>query len=48
MLDDKIRTCFTLTKEMKKQLQEQAEREDRTLNSLIVTALQQYLKGSQQ
>ena len=41
---DKTRTMLTLTKELKEQAQEQAKKENRSLNNLIETTLIQYLK----
>lgn len=43
---DKTRTMLTLAKELKKQAQEQAKKENRSLNNLIETALIEYLKKS--
>lgn len=42
--DDKTRTMLTLSKELKKQAQNQAKKENRSLNNLIETALIEYLK----
>lgn len=42
--EDKTRTMLTLKKDLKKQAQEQAEKENRSLNNLIETALIEYLK----
>lgn len=42
--DDKTRTMLTLSKELKKQAQNQAKKENRSLNNLIETALMEYLK----
>lgn len=41
---DKTRTMLTLRKDLKEQAQEQAKRENRSLNNLIETALIEYLK----
>ena len=42
--NNKTRTMLTLNKELKKQAQEQAKKENRSLNNLIETALMEYLK----
>ena len=42
--NDKTRTMLTLSKELKKQAQNQAKKENRSLNNLIETALMEYLK----
>lgn len=43
--NDKTRTMLTLKKELKEQAQRQAEKENRSLNNLIETALIEYLKS---
>lgn len=41
--NEKTRTVLTLRKDLKKQAQEQAKKENRSLNNLIETALIKYL-----
>lgn len=43
---EKTRTMLTLTKDLKKRAQDQAKKENRSLNNLIETALLEYLKKS--
>lgn len=42
--NEKIRISLTLKKEIKETAQKQAEKENRSLNNLIETALLDYLK----
>lgn len=42
--NEKTRTMLTLTKELKETAQKQANKENRSLNNLIETALIEYLK----
>lgn len=42
--NDKTRTLLTLPKELKEKAQEQAKKENRSLNNLIETALIKYLE----
>lgn len=39
---DKTRTMLTIDKEFKKQLEQIAEKENRSLNNLIITVLKDY------
>lgn len=41
---DKTRTNLTIEKEFKKQLEELAKEQNRSLNNLIITVLQEYYK----
>ena len=42
--NDKTRTMLTLKKDLKEQAQNQAKKENRSLNNLIETALIEYLR----
>lgn len=43
--NEKTRTMLTLKKELKEQAEQQAKKENRSLNNLIETALMEYLEG---
>ena len=42
--EDKTRYALTIRKETKKQLEEEAKKQNRSLNNLIETILEDYLK----
>ena len=41
--EDKIRILITVTKEMKKELEIQAEKETRNVSNLVVSVLKEYI-----
>ena len=43
--DDKVRVLITITKDMKIQLEELAEKENRTVSNLVVTVLKEHIKS---
>lgn len=45
--EDKVRTNITFPKELKKQLEGIAKRENRTLNNLVITILQKFVESSE-
>ena len=44
---DKTRTNITISKELKKQLEEIAKNDNRSFNNLVITILDNYAKQSQ-
>lgn len=46
--EDKIRILITVTKEMKKELEIQAEKETRTTSNLIVSVLKEYINANKE
>ena len=44
--EDKVRVLITITKDMKLQLEELAEKENRTVSNLVVTVLKDYIKST--
>lgn len=41
--EDKTRTNITIEKELKEQLQQEAKKQNRSFNNLIITILKEYL-----
>lgn len=41
---DKTRVNFTISKELKKRLEKQAKKENRSFSNMVVVAIEEYLK----
>lgn len=46
--EDKIRILITVTKEMKKELEIQAEKETRNVSNLVVAVLKEYINTNKE
>ena len=44
---DKVRTLISINKELKNQLQELAEKDNRSFNNMIITILKEYVKENE-
>lgn len=42
---DKVRANLIISKELKKQLEELASKDNRSFNNLVITILEEYVKG---
>lgn len=42
--EDKTRTNITIEKDLKKQLEEEAKKQNRSFNNLVITILKEYIK----
>ncbi|MGM9532195.1 hypothetical protein [Intestinibacter sp.] len=43
--EDKTRTNITIEKTLKKQLEEEAKKQNRSFNNLVITILKEYIKN---
>lgn len=44
--EDKTRTLITIPKELKAKLEEEAKKENRTFNNLVITILSKHVEGT--
>lgn len=44
---DKVRTLISINKELKNQLQELAEKDNRSFNNMVITILKEYVKENE-